>query len=436
MPDAPRLLLFATVLFAGLVSLPQEVDVGPVTGLGAASAACCAAALVLWFMRPCLSREHVAVVLPLILFAVLAGGSVLWSPVGTKGLQLLCVLLGFVGLVLLTTREVEDDPALAHRLHLALDTATWFATAVYAYSLVRDGLGADSIILARPYALFVLLGLARQLAIWQSGNPRGLLGAAVIAAVLLGSVSRTALVAGLVLVPLAALVRGNARGVAFAVGGVLSGVLTLAAAVTFNERIHERFFGLDATMRVGGIYVNASGRTAMWQRLWENAMREPVLGHGLATSSLLIDEYFPGLGHPHNDYLRFFHDFGVVGLGLWLAFHGAVTVALLLRARRALRANSPDASFHLVALLGLVALGLTMFTDNTVSYAFVMLPLGVMVGCSLGRSGAAAADAPRPAGRSAATSVFHRRRAASRLRRRKPAPTPVRQVPQPVGGIG
>jgi O-antigen ligase len=385
-PDAAHLLLFATILVAGLVSLPQETSFGPVTGLGAASALGSAAAWLLWLARPTLSRRHVPTLALLLMFIAFAVGSLLWSPVGVKGLQLLCVLTGFVALVLLTTRAVEEDPALVARLHRTLDVATWFATVVYAYSLFKDGLGADSIILARPFALFVLLGFARQLAIWQSGDMRGLLGAAVIVAVLLGSISRTALVAAMVLFPLAAIVRGDAKGVAFAVGSIAAAALALAAAVTFNDTIHERFFGLDASMQVGGVAVNASGRTAMWSLLWDNAVTEPILGHGLASSSLLIDKYFPGLGHPHNDYLRFFHDFGVVGLGLWLAFYVYLGIVLFARARRAARARSADAPVHLVALLGLVGLGLTMATDNSVSYVFVMAPLAVMIGCSLGRS--------------------------------------------------
>jgi O-antigen ligase len=156
----------------------------------------------------------------------------------------------------------------------------------------------------------------------------------------------------------------------------------------------------------------------MWAMLWDSAVREPVLGHGVATSSLMIDEYFPGLGHPHNDYLRFFHDLGLVGLGLWLAFHVYAVLVLFLRARAALRAGSPDQGYHVVATLGLVALGLTMFTDNTVSYAFVMLPLGVMVGCSLGRSRATVQAAPAVPGRPTRTSTFHARRTAAHARRR------------------
>src|SRR5688500_3202195 len=115
-PDLARLLLYGAILLAGTVSLPQNFSVtGATTALGAASVAICGAAWVLWLARPRVSTAHLSVVLPLLLFAVLATGSVLWSPVTVKGLQLLCVLLEFVGLVVLATRAVEDDPLVAPR---------------------------------------------------------------------------------------------------------------------------------------------------------------------------------------------------------------------------------------------------------------------------------------------------------------------------------
>src|SRR5688572_9455711 len=231
MPDASRLLLYATILFAGLVSLPQEISVGSVTGLGAGSALVCGMAWMLLAMRPRLSRRHVPAMLPLILFGVFVVGSLMWSGARVmQSMQLLCILTGFVGLTLLTTREVEDDPALAPKLYLALDVATWFATAVYAFSLLRDGLGAETIILARPYALFVLLGMARQIALWQSGDRRGLLGAAIILGVVLASISRTALAVAVLMVPLAGIVQGGKRGISLAVGSTITGVLTVVAA--------------------------------------------------------------------------------------------------------------------------------------------------------------------------------------------------------------
>lgn len=419
MPNAGQILLLGTVLLAGMVSLPQEFDVGPVTGLGAASAAICCASWLLWFARPRLNRIHLPVLLPLMMFALYAAGSLLWFQVSVKGLQLLCVLLAFVGLTVLATREVEENPGFARVLNRALDAVTWFATALYAVSIARDGLGAETIILARPYALFVLIGLARQLAIWQAGDNRGLVGAGIICAVVLASISRTALAAALVMVPLAALVRGRPKDVAFAVGGVGAGALTLAAALTFSQTIYDRFFGYDSTMQVGGVWVNSSGRTAMWTLIWEHALKEPILGQGVGSSALLIDVYFPGLGHPHNDFLRIFYDFGGIGLALWLAFHAGALLTLLARARRAGRTDDRNYPFHLVAFLGLVALIPAMFTDNPISYAFVMMPLGVMVGVSLGRTAAAQSNEPAPTSGAPRQSPFAARRSFI-SRRRQP----------------
>ena len=393
LPDLAFPFLAAALLIAGTVNLPQWITVGPVSGGGALSVLLCGGAWLLWLARPTLRREHVPLLLPLVFFCVLAVGSIFWFVATVKGLQLLCVLAGFLGFILLTAREVERDPLLAPRLYRVLDVATWFATALYAYSLLRHGLGSENVILPRPYALFALIGIARYLSVWQRGDWRGFLAAAVITAVILASISRVALAAALVLFPLAAVVRGDAKGFAFAAGTAAVGVLVVAAALTYSETIYQRFFGYDSTMEVGGVWINSSGRTAMWALLWESAQEAPVLGAGLASSSLLMDQHFQGVGHPHNDFLRFFHDFGAVGLGFWVTFHGAAAATLFGRARKAARVNSPDFPFHLVPFLSLVGLGLGMFTDNSVSYSFVMMPLGIMLGCSLGRSSAAAGEA-------------------------------------------
>jgi len=45
--------------------------------------------------------------------------------------------------------------------------------------------------------------------------------------------------------------------------------------------------------------------------------------------------------------------------------------------------GSPDVRLHLAAFLSVVAVVLTMITDNVMIYVFVMAPLGVLVGASL-----------------------------------------------------
>src|SRR4051812_20196340 len=62
--NSAQLLLVGLILLAGMVSLPQEISAGSVTGLGIASALGCGAAWLLWFARPKLSDKHIALLLP------------------------------------------------------------------------------------------------------------------------------------------------------------------------------------------------------------------------------------------------------------------------------------------------------------------------------------------------------------------------------------
>jgi hypothetical protein len=61
---------------------------------------------------------------------------------------------------------------------------------------------------------------------------------------------------------------------------------------------------------------------------------------------------------------------------------------LYVRARHALRSpgGHDDAPQFLVPLLALLAVTASMFTDNSVGYSFVMFPLGILIGCAVGRA--------------------------------------------------
>jgi O-antigen ligase len=208
------------------------------------------------------------------------------------------------------------------------------------------------------------------------------------------------------MIPLAALVRGRRRDVVFAIAAVVIGAGSIAAALALSPTIYERFFGYDANMNVGGVAINSSGRMEMWDMLWTSAVRTPILGQGPGSSSLIIDYYFttPGVAHPHNDYLRLFHDLGLVGLGLWVVFQFGAGVRLFKHARADARGKLPHHGCHLVPLLGLIGLAVSMATDNAFGYAFVMYPLAVMIGCSLGLTSGVARPAVTVATRDYRTS--------------------------------
>lgn len=394
-PPMAWLLLGGIVLLGGMVTLPQKLAVGPISGLGAATMLGCGGAWLLWLARPYFPREQLKLLLPLLLFNFYAVGSLLWQSSSMKALQLLCVLLGFFGFVLLAARETEHNPRLAERLHKLLDFATLFSTAAYALSVPLFGLGAENILLARAFALFAMLGVARQLSLWQAGDRWAFLRAAVIVLVVFLSMSRVALVAALFLFPLAAASRGDWRGFVKAAVVLAVGAAALTAGILLNDEMNRRFFGYDADVSVGGVAINTSGRTEVWSTLWRSAQESLVFGHGVGSAGLLVDRWFPRLGHPHNDFLRFLHDFGMIGVGCWLAFLFMVTVALRYQVLWRARANDRELPIFLTPLLALVALTASMFTDNAVTYSFVMAPMGVLLGCALGRMRGESASASR-----------------------------------------
>jgi O-antigen ligase len=150
-------------------------------------------------------------------------------------------------------------------------------------------------------------------------------------------------------------------------------------AVTSWAPLRDRFSEGDVSLSVGGVNINAEGRTKVWSVLWSEAQDEILVGRGPGAASARSVAMDPAFDHPHNDYLRIVYDFGLVGLGL-LGWFVVRTTRLLRRARRRAR----DAIPPLAALYAGVAVLLVMATDNPLDYPFVMIPLGALLGLGLG----------------------------------------------------
>jgi len=160
--------------------------------------------------------------------------------------------------------------------------------------------------------------------------------------------------------------------------------------ITHVEPVRERFFAGDIGATVGGTGINVEGRDQMWRTILDSWSESPWIGKGAGSSSEVVENALgPGVEHPHNDYLRILHDYGVVGLVLWLLALGQLLWAMCRAWLMADRRNTAEAHPHFAALLSLIALAATMVTDNVVAYVFLMAPLGVLVGASLGRVGLA-----------------------------------------------
>jgi len=340
----------------------------------------------LWLMQATLTRTVLATVWPLILFVIWGFASLAWYDPTITSFQNLLVTFAFLGLILLASSKSYYSYAFPLFAWKMLAWATWVAAGLYGVGLMLGGLGSDFPFGARSFALFALLGTAWYLAAWRYDSRRGLWQGIAIVALIGASLSRTALVAALILFPLS---QASLRHVAAWIRTSLVVALVVGLsylAVTQVGPVRERFFTGDIGFTVGGTGVNVSGRDDLWRTVLASWSESPWIGKGAGSSAEALESVLgPGVTHPHNDYLRILHDYGVVGLALWLLaivkLAWAVWKAWLVADRR----NTAEAHPHLAALLALIALAGAMVTDNVVVYIFLMAPLGVLVGSSLGR---------------------------------------------------
>jgi O-antigen ligase len=316
------------------------------------------------------------------MFTIFALGTVPLHPPTFYGVQNLLAILLFVGCVVLTAREVASDPSLIARIDWALDRALIMAVVLYVLDITRILPSRMSLIGPRPLAIFLLIPLGRQLALWRGGQRRGLVISVLIVLVIFHSMSRMALVAGAAMFPLAVLARGDRKALLQTIGMCVLAGGALCASIYYYQPMYDRFFTEDTSLKVGDIAINAAGRTQVWEDIWTSFLRHPIIGQGAGSNTPYVS--VEGMGHPHNDYLLLAHDYGVIGLGLWTIGVLAILAQLLRAAKIAGDYELPFAWTHITAFAVLVGVSITMASDNSLIYVFVMAPLGVMIGTSLG----------------------------------------------------
>ena len=354
----------------------------------------------LFLLRPVLPRYVVQWLLFLLFFEMYDASTMLWASTGMDGVQLLTVGLAFFGLMVVCARETSIDSENGHQIARMLLATSVISVLLYWYIIYYDkklGGAPDDIIGPRSFALFALIVVAVALSRWR-GQHRSRLAAfiplawaAIVTFTVALSMSRTALVCCAALFPLSIFLRLDKKGFVMAAAVLLIGGALFVIAIFSYQPLYDRFFAFDASIKVGGVSVNASGRTQIWELLLRNIRDDWTFGHGVASSEILVRNHFNKKGYeiaqPHNDYLRFYYDTGIVGLGLWLIFAGGFFVRTVGNLRRSIGNQSDDYPLHVAAMLAFAAVSWSMLTDNSVCYCFVMMPLAIVMGCSLGANG-------------------------------------------------
>jgi O-antigen ligase len=168
---------------------------------------------------------------------------------------------------------------------------------------------------------------------------------------------------------------------AAAIAAAILALLITSSQAIFHERFLEGYNNID----VAGVSISTSGRDSIWPVVIESGTRHPIVGGGLGSSQTALGDFDRTVvGHPHNDYLRVWHDGGIVAVGFLVL--ALVRWVMFLRRQWsfAVRASLPEPDIELGALFVLIGLMLAAITDNGFVYAFVMGPAGLLIGSALG----------------------------------------------------
>lgn len=343
-----------------------------------------------WFLVFSRSRIPKAI-LPLsslILFITYTLINWLWyysnlPPVGV--IQNLSVYFAFVGFAILSLVQSHLTLDLPEYISRTFPRAIQISVGLYGLNILIGGPGGNVIMGSRSFALFAIIGVAWFLATWRYRLPGGLRWALVTLTILALSTSRTAVVIALILFPLSQISLRSVKSW-LRLGITIILIVTISyLAFTYVEPIRSRFSDKGDSAKVGGVQVNTSGRGAAWPVAYASAMESPWIGKGPNTiGTILVRLVGPAFAQPHNDYLRIFHDFGIIGLIMWLPGYFGLIVKTWQNWHWADRYDIANAHVHLAAFLALVAVSLGMTTDNILIYIFSMAPLGILVGASLG----------------------------------------------------
>ena len=338
-----------------------------------------------WTLRVPVERQ----LEPLAWFTVWVVVSLSWSTAWRTGAQNALVWTTFVALLFAFVRVAQVWHGLTAQVVRLLVVSSAVAAALYGISLAVGGVGSHELWGNRTFAQFALLGLCWFLAGWRCRCRYSLPGAVLMTTLIALSLSRTAFAVAILLFFVTRFAGTSWKRLAL-VGpaSVFFLGLMVVGVVRLIQPLNERFGGgqLGEGVLDGSSAEYTSGRVVIWTQPWQSAVESPWIGKGAGSASAYLADLYDGdIAHPHNDYLRILHDYGVVGLVLFL--YGLARVGRLFWRNWAQPRELLQRRLSLAAALALTAIAMMMVTDNTLVYVFVMGPLGILLGTALGVRG-------------------------------------------------
>jgi len=372
--------VLSVVWVSALVDLPQNIALGGFTFSAMLTVGMSGLGWILYTTHPVIPKHGVVLFLFMLFWAIT---SFLWNAPDKQGVQNLSVLILFIACLMVGARESKLSDTLSNKVLRVFEIVTPVTMVLYlAISQLDNG---RQIMFPRAFAAFSLIALCVYLAKARYNHRQSLWMALLTIGMIGYSLSRSALVVSIVLLLLSRLQLTVKGIIHFILFGAVA-FLTLYLSIMNIPQLYARFFTGDMSLTVGGIPINAMGRTIIWEWVISSIKESPLAGHGVGSSERILKGYDIGITHPHNDYLRILHDYGAIGFMLWMFGFLKLLQGTWNNWRHSEgESGSSATALHLSAFLSLVAVALMMITDNPIVCSFVMAPVGLLVGSSIGR---------------------------------------------------
>ncbi len=281
------------------------------------------------------------------------------------------VLMGVLAGLFVRLRERLEQ--LLHAFYYAVPVL-WVFAVLWACTDFDEAVRLDVFVEKRALALTAVIVGGVYMAGLQREQARGWIGWILCLGVTVVTGSRMASLAMLLLPLLNPVVRNPVRKTA-----ILMTIGLVGLAVYLTPTFQERFFGGKSYGAVQGEF-DSAGRFDAWPLILAEALREPWFGHGIGTVQRFVPEVWPGVPHPHNDYLRVGYELGAVGVVLFVAVMIWQLVSL---GRWVRRTDGVVQQAFAASWLALAVFLPIAFTDNPMTYTLCyMNPVFVLMGAS------------------------------------------------------
>tara|TARA_E500000318_G_scaffold75188_2_gene69782 strand:- start:9782 stop:11065 length:1284 start_codon:yes stop_codon:yes gene_type:complete len=378
-------LLMVIIFTQALVTIPAQFRIIPQISLGGFLSLFFVVLLVMHFlMRPYVVREIRWPIFMFVLFTAWIAYGFIFYRLTVQGIQNTVVIISSILAFIIAAQVAKSIRAPTRAIVRAILIAIWIPAVIYVLAIPVLGFGHLEIFAPRSLAGFLLIGIAIHCGYWRHGSRSDLWLALFLYAVVVLSLSRAAMGMGLGVFILAQL-RLNSFTGWFRTIAILTIAVGVAAFMLLNfEPLKQRFFTGDLSAAVGGVKINTMGRILAWTTVINSALEAPIVGKGPASSSEALSVLHAGIEQPHNDYLRIWHDYGVIGVMLWFGAFGTMMAACRRQYKRFQKWGARETSVGASTLLAQVTLLALMLTDNVLIYFYNMVPIFILSGLVLG----------------------------------------------------